>query len=62
MRARYCIQHQLGFCQGLQKSRSQEPGSPGPDRLPGPLYLVDEADHRYRLRFDCGTCEMEIIY
>jgi putative protease len=57
MRTRYCIQHQLGFCPG-----SREPGSPGPDRLAGPLYLVDQAGHRYRLRFDCRACEMEIIY
>ncbi len=52
MRTRYCIQHQLGLCDGVSKA----------GRLKGPLYLVDEDGHRYRLRFDCGVCEMEVLY
>jgi putative protease len=52
MRTRYCIQHQLGLCDGSVKS----------GRLREPLYLVDEDGHRYRLRFACGDCEMEVIY
>ncbi|MFN2289816.1 MAG: peptidase U32 family protein [Anaerolineae bacterium] len=52
MRTRYCIKHQLGFCQG----------TPQASVLREPLYLVDEDDHRYRLRFDCAACEMEVLY
>jgi putative protease len=52
MRTRYCLREQLGLC--LRENpdlRSQEP-----------LYLVDEDGHRYRLRFNCADCEMEILY
>ena len=52
MRTRYCIKHQLGYCQG----------TPQASELREPLYLVDEDGHRYRLRFDCAACEMEVIY
>ncbi|MGC9334420.1 MAG: peptidase U32 family protein [Anaerolineae bacterium] len=52
MRTRYCIKHQLGLCQG----------TPQPSSLREPLYLVDEDGHRYRLRFDCAACEMEVVY
>jgi putative protease len=52
MRSRYCIQHQLGLCDGTSKASG----------LREPLYLIDEDGHRYRLRFDCGDCEMEVVY
>jgi putative protease len=52
MRTRYCLQHQLGLCDG-QRRRGD---------IREPLYLVDEDGHRYRLRFDCARCEMEVIY
>ena len=52
MRTRYCIQHQLGLCDGNR----------GAGRLRQPLYLVDDDGHRYPLRFDCGACEMEVLY
>jgi hypothetical protein len=52
MRTRYCIKHQLGLCDGVHKA----------NRLRESLYLVDSDGHRYRLRFDCAACEMEIIY
>ena len=52
MRTRYCIKHQLGLCDG--KRRSGE--------LREPLYLVDPDGHRYRLRFNCDECEMEVVY
>ena len=52
MRTRYCIQHQLGLCDG----------STGARNLREPLYLVDDNGHRYRLRFRCADCEMEVIY
>jgi collagenase-like PrtC family protease len=52
MRSRYCLKHQLGLCDG-----SRQAGG-----LRAPLYLVDQDGHRYRLRFDCAACEMEVIY
>jgi putative protease len=52
MRTRYCIKHQLGLCDGRRKA----------GELGEPLYLVDEDGHRYRLRFNCADCEMEIVY
>jgi putative protease len=52
MRARYCIKHQLGLCDG----------TPRPGDLREPLYLVDAEGHRYRLRFQCVDCEMEVIF
>lgn len=52
MRSRYCIKHQLGYCTGARR----------PSPLHEPLYLVDDDGHRYRLRFDCAACEMEIVY
>jgi putative protease len=52
MRSRYCLKHQLGLCDGRgHRTRVEEP-----------LWLVDEEKHRYRLRFDCAACEMEVIY
>jgi putative protease len=52
MRTRYCIKHQLGLCDGR----------PGSSEVREPYYLVDEDGHRYRLRFDCAACEMEVVY
>jgi collagenase-like PrtC family protease len=52
MRARYCLKHQLGLC-------PRENDAPP---LKEPLYLVDEGGHRYRLRFDCAACEMEVYF
>ena len=55
MRTRYCLKHQLGLCDGGPAGR-KDPG------WAEPLYLVDEDGHRYRLRFRCADCEMEVIY
>lgn len=52
MRTRYCLRHQLGQCDGRH---------PATD-LREPIELVDEDGHRYRLRFDCRACEMEVVY
>ncbi len=52
MRTRYCIKHQLGLC-------PRENDAP---LLKEPLYLIDEDGHRYRLRFDCTACEMEVYF
>jgi collagenase-like PrtC family protease len=55
MRTRYCLKHQLGLCSGDPAGR-KDPG------WAEPLSLVDEDGRRYRLRFRCAECEMEIIY
>jgi putative protease len=52
MRTRYCIQHQLGLCDGTARAGN----------LREPLYLVDNDGHHYRLRFHCADCEMEVLY
>jgi collagenase-like PrtC family protease len=52
MRTRYCLKHQLGLC---GRDKGQPP-------LQEALYLVDEEGRRYRLRFDCAACEMEIVF
>jgi collagenase-like PrtC family protease len=52
VRSRYCLQHQLGLCDGRRKT--EDAGEP--------LALIGEDGHRYRLRFDCAVCEMEVIY
>ena len=55
MRTRYCLKHQLGLCSGDPAGR-KDPG------WAEPLSLVDEDGRRYRLRFRCAECEMEVIY
>jgi putative protease len=52
MRTRYCVQHQLGLCDGAGNRAD----------VRQPLYLVDADGHRYRLRFRCADCEMEVLY
>ncbi|MBU0609462.1 MAG: hypothetical protein KKI08_16365, partial [Armatimonadetes bacterium] len=52
MRTRYCVQHQLGLCDGAGNRTD----------VRQPLFLVDADGHRYRLRFRCADCEMEVIY
>ena len=52
MTCRYCIKNQLGMCrkQG-KKIREKSPADP--------LYLIDNMG-RWRLEFDCVTCEMRV--
>jgi len=52
MRTRYCVQHQLGLCDGAGNRTD----------VRQPLFLVDADGRRYRLRFRCADCEMEVIY
>jgi hypothetical protein len=52
MTTRYCIKHELGYCDGKGHPR----------QLDEPLYLVDESSHRYLLRFLCQKCQMEVFY
>jgi putative protease len=52
MRTRYCLQHQLGFCDGRDTTHRQR----------GPLFLLDEQGRRFPLRFDCARCEMLVLH
>ena len=52
MHTRYCIQHQLGFCDGQHRT----------GKLRQPLSLVDQGGHHYLLRFNCADCEMQVLY
>ena len=55
MTTRYCIKEELGWCPRQDK----------PPRLEDPLYLEDEDNHRYALRFRCREypdCGMDITY
>lgn len=50
MTTRYCLMQELGWCDGVAKSNLPEL----------PLFLVDEENHRFQLKFCCDRCEMEI--
>jgi putative protease len=50
MTTRYCLKHQLGWC----------PQQGRPPALAEPLFLVDDDGRRFRLRFNCAACEMEV--
>lgn len=54
MTTKYCLKHQLGLCprQGRGSAASYAE----------PFYLVDEDGRRLRLQFNCGPCEMEVIF
>jgi 23S rRNA 5-hydroxycytidine C2501 synthase len=51
MTARHCLKHWLGVCprKGKRAPNFKEP-----------LYLVQNG-HKYRLNFDCGHCQMEVV-
>ncbi|MBN2011686.1 U32 family peptidase [candidate division KSB1 bacterium] len=52
MRTKYCIKHQLNLCNGTH-----------PKRIPDePWFLVDEQGSRFRMQFDCGQCEMVLVW
>ena len=50
MTTRYCIKHELGFCEKLQLTKNTPPE---------PLYLEDQ-NRKYLLTFDCKHCLMKI--
>jgi 23S rRNA 5-hydroxycytidine C2501 synthase len=55
MTTRYCIKEELGWC----------PRQGKPPKLEDPLFLEDEDNHRYALRFRCReypACGMDITY
>ena len=50
MTCKYCLRHELGWC-------SRNPSEKCP---PQPLYLVS-GRFRFRLEFDCSSCEMKLV-
>jgi collagenase-like PrtC family protease len=50
MTTKYCLQRELGLCQGA-----------GPGITAEPLILQDEDGREYELHFRCGPCGMEIF-
>lgn len=52
MTCKYCLRHELGWC----KKNSAIPNVPK-----DPLYLIS-GKHRFRMEFDCGKCEMRILW
>ena len=57
MTTKYCVKHELGLC-----ARHLSGEAPVAQTYQEPLYLVDDEGRRLRLRFNCGACEMEVIY
>lgn len=52
MTCKHCLRYSLGLCpkQGENPQRPKEP-----------LYLLDDKGQKYRLKFDCLQCEMQLI-
>ena len=53
MFCRHCIKNAMGLC---TKNPRQDM------KVQEPLYLVSQDGRRFRLRFDCSKCVMEILY
>ena len=53
MFCRHCIKNSMGLCSKNRKSDKQ---------LREPLWLVSQDGRRFRLRFDCAYCQMEVLY
>ena len=53
MFCRHCIKNAMGLCtKNLKKDM----------KVQEPLYLLSQDGRRFRLRFDCSKCRMEILY
>ena len=53
MFCRHCIKYSLGLC---SKDRRLD------IKVREPLYMVSQDGRRFRLRFDCANCRMEVLY
>ena len=53
MFCRHCIKNAMGLC---AKNRKQD------TKVQEPLYLVSQDGRRFRLKFECSKCQMEISY
>lgn len=54
MTTRYCLRRELGIC------RKEKNGQHKYKNLCEPLYITS-GKNRFRLQFDCGSCEMRVI-
>jgi len=52
MFCRHCIKNSIGLC---PKNRKQN------IKVSEPLYLLSQDGRRFRLRFDCARCQMEVL-
>jgi putative protease len=52
MFCRHCIKNSMGLC---PKNRKQEV------KVHEPLYLLSQDGRRFKLRFDCAHCQMEVL-
>lgn len=50
--AKYCIKNELNLCTKKNKKSN----------LKEPLYLMDDHNNTFELRFDCKKCEMNVIF
>ena len=53
MFCRHCIKYALGIC---NKNRKRDL------KIQEPLFLTSQDGRRFRLKFDCSRCQMEIMY
>ena len=53
MFCRHCIKNAMGIC---TKNPRQDV------KVQEPLYLISQDGRRFRLKFDCARCQMEILY
>ena len=53
MFCRHCIKNSMGLCPKNRKTDKQ---------VREPLFLVSQDGRRFRLRFDCTHCQMEVLY
>lgn len=52
MFCKYCLRYSMGWCPTFQKGKSP---------YKEPYYLVTGDNKRFRLKFDCRKCEMQVI-
>lgn len=52
MTTKYCLKHEFKLCPKLSAE----------NEFSEPFFLVDEKEHKYKLKFNCSKCEMEIYF
>ena len=55
MTTKLCLKYEAGLCRRYKLDQT-------PRSIKEPLYLLDEAGKRYKLKFDCESCVMEIYF
>jgi putative protease len=57
MTTRHCLKHHMGWCKTYPNPKAPPGSGPAPAE---PLALVDEEGRKFRLRFNCPACVMEV--